>query len=374
MFVRHLRKGLDGDMRERILLALCGMSPAVITETVYSLAGVGRCPSKVVVITTTEGKRALGAELFDGGVWESLCGMLGEDIDFGLSSYHVRLIPKSDSGGDAEDILTTSDNERAADFILDILREFTENPDTELVFSMAGGRKTMSVLAALSMSLLGREQDILCHVLVNPPFDNPSLAPKFYFPGKTACVHMLPGGRKWRAKDARITLCEIPFVRLRYLFQHEFSRLPGSFNGTVSLANFRLNERLPAPELKIVPERMQIWLGNVSLPLNCQEFVMYWMLAERCRNGLPQIYGQSVLREEFTGFVGDIGASAMPEILHHKTRLLNKSDDDVRKILSSISQKIRRCLGISQGRDACMPSAGRGVYSISLPPENIVIL
>lgn len=360
-------------MKDRVLIALCGMSPAVITETVYALAEVGACPAKVIVITTTPGKEKIRTDLFESGIWLKMLKKIGTEIDFGMASYNVRLIPKSDAGGDAEDILTTSDNARAADFILDSLREFTENPDTEIIFSIAGGRKTMSVLGSMAMSLLGRENDRLCHVLVNPPFENSSLTPQFFFPEPEKVIYRLPGGAEVSGKQAKITLCDIPFTRLRYLFQNEFERLPGSFNSTVELANERISERIRAPELKIIPEKMGIFFNDKPLKFNCQEFVMYWMLAERCRNSLPYLFGQASLREEFANFAKDIKSTAMPEIIHHREKIIDKTDDDVRKIISAISRKIKQYIPVAEGKNSCLPSLSRGVYSISLPVENIII-
>jgi len=361
-------------MKEKILIALCGMSPAVITETVYALAMKNNCPSKVIVVTTTLGREKIKEDILDSGIWSKLCKTLKEKIDFGFSSYHIRLIPKPDAKGDAEDILSTLDNNCAADFILSTLREFTENPDTEIVLSIAGGRKTMSSIGALAMSLLGREEDTLCHVLVNTPFDSPSLIPKFFFPLDVPIIHRSLDDSSITSADAKITLCDIPFPRLRYLFQNEFQRLPGGFNDTVTLANQRVSGRIPSPDLRITPERMEISFDNKLIKFNCAEFLMYWMLTERARNSMPQIHGQASLLEEFISFTKDITYTRMPEIIHHKENILEKSDDDVRKLISAISAKIRKHITLNNGRDACLPSLSRGLYSVSLPPESIIII
>ena len=360
--------------REKILIALCGMSPAVLTETVYALAEDKCCPSQVIVITTTAGREKIEEELFQSGIWGKLLNNIKVNIDLGMTSYHIRLIPKSDALGDAEDILTTSDNTRTADFILGTLREFTENADTEIIFSIAGGRKTMSVLGSMAMALLGREQDRLCHVLVNYPFDNPSLKPRFYFPEKKKRVFRLSDGNEFSEENAEITLCDIPFPRLKYLFQSELNRLPGNFNDTVALANSRISNRIQPPDLKIIPERMEIFFNEKPVRFNCAEFVMYWMLADRARNNFPPLHGQASLREEFEYFAANIPNGTMPEIIHHREKLIVKSDDDMRKLISAISSKIRNCVSIEEGRDPAMPSISRGVYALGLTSDHIVIL
>jgi CRISPR-associated protein (TIGR02584 family) len=268
------------------------MSPGVVTETVYALSNRKQTPNKVVVITTTAGRKKIREDLLDAGVWNDLKKTIkAENIEFGDSHDHIRLIPTS-KAGNANDILSTDDNEKCADFILSVLREFTENPETEVLFSIAGGRKTMSVLGALAMSLLGRENDKLYHILVNQPFDSPLLEPKFYFP-KPNANHKSPDGAVHASKNAELSLCEIPFTRIRYLFQNEFARLPGDFNSTVALANERISDRITPPELKIIPERMEIFFDSKKVKFNCAEFVMYWMLAERCKATHSPVHGQT---------------------------------------------------------------------------------
>jgi CRISPR-associated protein (TIGR02584 family) len=86
-----------------------------------------------------------------------------------MATDHVRLLPTSDGSADLQDIVTSEDSLSAADFIMRSLRKITEDPTTRVIASIAGGRKTMAAILASCMVLLGRSQDRLCHVLVNPP-------------------------------------------------------------------------------------------------------------------------------------------------------------------------------------------------------------
>jgi hypothetical protein len=63
----------------------------------------------------------------------------------------------------------------------------------------------------------------------------------------------------------------------------------------------------------------------------------------------------------------------MPEIINHP-HLVKKDEDDMRKIISTISAKIRNALSVEKGRDTALPTIGRGVYAVALPPDHIVIL
>jgi CRISPR-associated protein (TIGR02584 family) len=153
---------------ETVLFAVAGMSPSVLTETVWALAHGNPpvVPDRVVVLTTCSGRACLRTELFtprpdfDGAcVWESLRAALAHRgtaaagrLRFGDTADDIRVFTMPDPARgrsvELEDIRTPAESAAAADFILEKLRSFTENQDTRIVASLAGGRKTMSVMQA----------------------------------------------------------------------------------------------------------------------------------------------------------------------------------------------------------------------------------
>ena len=56
--------------------------------------------------------------------------------------------------------------------ITNLIRAFTADPESALHVSIAGGRKTMGFFLGYALSLYGRAQDKLSHVLVSPPFES----------------------------------------------------------------------------------------------------------------------------------------------------------------------------------------------------------
>ena len=80
------------------------------------------------------------------------------------------------------DIRSQQDNQTMADSITEMIRQFTAKPDTSLHLSIAGGRKTMGFYAGYALSLYGREQDRLSHVLVDADYES---HPQFYYPTHT---------------------------------------------------------------------------------------------------------------------------------------------------------------------------------------------
>lgn len=237
---------------EIVLLAVTGMSPAVLTETVWALAceRPAIIPDRVVVLTTVAGRQAIERDLLKpaeaGGksIWQELrWALLGqkaaEDTRLILDPPRVITAPDPSAGRSdpLEDIRKPGDNFAAADFILEEVRRIVENPDTRLIASLAGGRKTMGALLYAAMTLLGRETDRLTHVLVNEPFEDGRLQPRFFFPPEAPVMHRLPGGtssesREFSSADAHIELADVPFVPLRNRFT-DVAGLPGSFHAMI---------------------------------------------------------------------------------------------------------------------------------------------
>lgn len=295
----------SGGDYETVLFAVLGMSPSVLTETIWALAcaPLPVLPDRVVVLTTTAGRNALGRQLFAQGA-DRLCGWdrlvkavekRGLSVEgrfkFGVASDHVRLFPSPSGKTDLADIATTADNAAAADFILRELRAFTEDPATAVLASIAGGRKTMGAMLMSCMSLLGRAQDRVLHVLVNAPFDGP-LEPPFLFPEK-GVVHHLPGaGRKVRSADAKVELIDVPFVRMRGWYEGAFKSTPPGYAALVA----GVQSKAPAPqncpvitfdratgELEVAggPPVMLSPTEFAAMALLCQGVVEHERLAER---------------------------------------------------------------------------------------------
>ena len=75
----------------------------------------------------------------------------------------------TDMQGEMTDIRSPEDNLSAADQVAKLIRELTNDPDRQLHVSLAGGRKTMSFYLGYALSIFGRDDDRLSHVLVDEP-------------------------------------------------------------------------------------------------------------------------------------------------------------------------------------------------------------
>ena len=226
-----------------ILLAVTGDSPAIVTETIWRLATQDDnpfVPHEVVAVTTTRGKSAIEKQLFSpapsaGGstVWHALsqalaaCGLPVE----GRLQLRIRLIeqtsPRPGPVRELEDIRDRKENEAAADSILRVAQEVCIPERNRVVASIAGGRKTVGALLYAVMSLVGKEQDRVTHVLVSPPYDR-TLEPMFYFPAQPVQELRDGHGNVHRAQDAnaKLDLADVPFVVLRRRFGDLAKREP----------------------------------------------------------------------------------------------------------------------------------------------------
>ena len=257
--------------KRTILVVGIGTSPAVLTETVWALAHQAQpvVPDEIVVITTKHGKYALRDAIMSGtpSVWESLKAALRKEkiategkLVFGDTS--IRVIP-DEQGNESDDLRTGADNLRAADFMLSNLRSNTEAPDTTVLCSIAGGRKTMSALLFSCMTLLGRDQDKVYHVLI-PPEHECGMEPQFFFPQKGVTHQLLfqgrPTGKKVSSSKIGIELFEVPFVRMRGWYQEKFKTIPPSYRTLISKV-----QSVAPPALVYSEISIDAWNGTVTV-------------------------------------------------------------------------------------------------------------
>lgn len=195
------------------LVAVTGMSPQVITETLYAMNRNGDAwPDRLTVITTARGRERIWKGLQEDGYLARLCHELGRPpLAFGHKD--ILVVPDA-AGREVEDARSSVDHEAMADFITDSIRDFTADEDVRLHASIAGGRKTMTFYLGYAMSLFGRHTDQLSHVLVSEPYEG---RPDFYFPTRESCLLAQREGDRapLDARDAEVILADIPFVRQR---------------------------------------------------------------------------------------------------------------------------------------------------------------
>lgn len=351
---------------ETVLLAVTGMSPAILTETVWALAQENppQPPDRIVVLTTSTGKEQIIQELFtpqphfnNQSGWDCLLEKLQEHghntkgrLRFDPDSDDLHVLTRWEERSRRKrlltDIRTREESEAVANNILEFVRGIVEKPDTRLIASIAGGRKTMGTLLYACVTLIGRETDRITHVLVDEPFDDPRLQPKFYFPQQPQAELTTPQERRLQAKDARIALADLPFVPVRNLFTKDLGRLPGGFLALVAQCSNEARSRTAA-ELKLVLNHARpiIEVNGTAVELSAREQLLILFLADRVDKGQPPFgsykdgigtlneYREKTRREAPDNDFSD---------WRWRPELNSKLDeDDIRRLLNTLRGKLR---------------------------------
>lgn len=212
----RLNPGAPETYPRRVLLAVSGLTPQILTETLFALAVKAKpefVPTEIHLITTLEGAERARLQLLHPETgklhaFEREYGLQG-CIEFPESNIHVI---EDATGRPIRDLRDPQDNVRAGDTISQWIVEFTHDRNSALHVSIAGGRKTMGFYAGYALSLFGRLQDRMSHVLVPDRFES---LRDFFYPTKTPTVLYDRDNKPIDSSEAVVMLADIPFVRLR---------------------------------------------------------------------------------------------------------------------------------------------------------------
>jgi CRISPR-associated protein (TIGR02584 family) len=369
-----------------ILVAVAGLTPQVVTETLYYLTQKRDPPlaiAEIYVLTTQRGRQRILTDLLtpDGGHFHALCGEY--DIDPTTITFDAdHIYAFTDVAGiPLDDIRTAADSAAVADQILALIRRLTDDLTTRLHCSLAGGRKTQSALLGFALQLYGRPQDTLLHVLVDEAFEGHA---DFFYPSRQPRLIQTRDGRQLDARTARVDVAEIPYVRLRTkLFGDQFTPATG-FDQVIAHAQHTL-DLLPNLEvLLIAPKNRRIYIGKVEIPLRPIELVFYTQLAlARVHQGkqgdgflsLDNIDGmQDELLRRYEQLYGR--DSGRVDALRRKWAT-GFPRDSVRSHFANIKRKIEAAVpDRSQASFSTVDSQGpygATRYGLRLPPEKIEI-
>ncbi|WMP16500.1 CRISPR-associated ring nuclease Csm6 [Thiothrix lacustris] len=270
----------------RILLAVAGSSPAILTETLYALAKETNppyLPTEIHIITTIKGRQSLQPLLGENNKIRALAQDYGLVLPDILES-NIHVITDS-SGKPLFDITTAAENESAADLITAKVRKLTEDNTASLYVSIAGGRKTMSYYLGYAMSVFGRVQDRMSHVLV----DDKYMSADFYYPTPQPQMFKPFSGEPFDASQVPVKLGELPFIRLRDgLTDDLLNKQDLSYSHIIEIAQRQLNPVRVEVRLATSSKgnRWELLCSNTLITgLNKAEFALYVWMLKRHKNG-----------------------------------------------------------------------------------------
>ncbi len=203
------------DFPNRILLTIAGSSPAIVTETLYALSQQDEpfIPTEIHIITTSgvvgKIKETLLGTTKKNGAIEELCHDYKLKLPY-IDQSTIHIISDK-SGNQLNDIVTEDDNEATANFIVNKVRELTGKKDSCLHVSIAGGRKTMTYYLGYAMSVFGRIQDQMSHVLV----ENDIRSHDFFYPTPETKMLKAFDETEFDASKVKVMLGYLPYIRLR---------------------------------------------------------------------------------------------------------------------------------------------------------------
>ena len=369
------------DHSRRLLVAVTGLSPQIVTETLYALAVEQQppfLPTEIHLITTEEGAQRAGLSLLHPrtGWFHRLRADYGlPPIAFGREQIHVL---QDARGRPLNDIRSPGDNTCAADAITDLMHALTRDEDSALHVSIAGGRKTMGFYLGYALSLYGRVQDRLSHVLVSAPYESHR---EFFYPTPESELIHSPGpdSRPYDTRDARVTLAEIPFVRLREGLNPALPALiegAASFSGAVAAAQ----RAIGPPELVIDLTGRHARAGGSIIALSPVPLAFLAWLARRQAQGeewlacpsedAPEPACTAAFLVEYRTIIGEMGDDE---------RTANRLRDGMTseffsQTKSKLHQRLKKELGERQARPYLIASVGgraRRRYGLDIPSHAI---
>ena len=361
----------------RILVAVCGLSPQILTETLYALAVAGQprfITTEIHLLTTGEGAHRARLMLLhaETGRFHRLCRDYALP-DIAFDEAHIHVIAGRD-GCPLDDIRSPDENESLADGITARIRAFTQDANAALHVSMAGGRKTMGYYAGYALSLFGREQDRLSHVLVTQDYEG---NPDFFYPTPRSEIIYTRDNRPLDAAHAEVTLAEIPFIRLRDGLPARLLGGQAGFAETIDLAH-RASQ---PPDLRLRPVTRELIANGIGLNLSPNLFAFYlWMVRRGVLEGQsskkPDAKNRYAYAAEFL---------ACYETVVGVWRDTEKTDEALRdgmkpgffeEKISRVNAELKDTLGERLAQPFCIVNRGRrgqADYGVSLSPDQIVI-
>jgi len=372
---------------KNILLAVCGLSPQVITETLYALYQNYKEIDAIHIITTRDGKEKIFAQLLSGneGYYHKFLNDYGIDsssIDFGPENIHTL---KDEHGNELADIITEDDNEKLLKKCLELAFLFTSDPNTSVFFSIAGGRKTMSACLMVAAQMYGRPQDRIYHVLVSPEFESNR---DFFFPPKTPKMIKLidkQGNPFYKStKYAEVTLVPIPFVSIRKQLSKDYLTQPKD-PGTLMLSLIKeketklivnmIDSKIIYKDLEtdMMPTRMALYAFFILRKKNCSKDTKHCGICHDCFLDLQGIFNEQETISELYKKI-----SKNYEIRNiSDTGILNLDTANFNSYKSRINSDIRRVFGALALKEIGISSIGKRPntrYGILLDKSKIEIV
>jgi len=368
-----------------ILLAVHGIFPSILTETIYALKKHKQVNiDEIYVITTLKGREQILSKLLDKtyGYFYKCCKELKISPSFPPENIIVPEVGEQP----LNDIKSFNDSIAAANTIFNTLKQIAANRTNEYTIhaSITGGRKTMSIYLYIAMMMYGKPNDKIYHVFVD---DIAERHDEFYFPeNKMLEVHRNNGQKIFfNANQVEIEISEIPVIVLsEVLDQNTYANTIAHILSAVSLSNVE--------KLHIDLINANIIFNEKVISLTPANLAFYATLAEYRKNSLCEqdcpgcekcfvnVY-HFLEPENFDKFLNNLEVIYGTESGHFGRMLKRKNegtffaDKDFREYVSKVNNVLKK--GIYPYKNILIASldiGGTNFYGLHFPKKDISIL
>lgn len=356
----------------RILVAVEAYSPQTITEALYALTQTSEpayIPTEIHIITTERGCDLVQQALVHNGWLLRLCQDYGLPMTCTTPVFHLITDHQNKV---LWDVRSEQDNEHTADFISHCLQQFTADPTSSLCALLSGGRRTMTYYIGYALSLFGRPQDRLKHVLVDDCY---FFLKDFYYPPPQTCWLKDRDGADFDASAVNVTLADIPFVRLRDGLPSDLLEGSSTFSATIAAAQ----RGFDLPKVHFDWKRAALTCGGIPVAMQPVQLAFYvWMLERRMRE-LPPIHWTDSetpsLATQFLGIYARLHGEngSFEQVAHALKGGMNKAWFDERK--SNTHKVLKKILGVAGAKPYLLQAHGsRPVtrFGITLPAASLM--
>jgi len=372
---------------KNVLLAVVGLTPQVITETLFALHQQNKHIEAIHIITTRQGKEMINANLLSpkDGKYHSYLkeyNINPATINFGFD--HVHTIT-DENGIEIDDIADEEENEWLLKKCLELTFRFTEDKNTAVFFSIAGGRKTMSACLMLAVQLYGRPHDRVYHVLVSPEFE--STRDFYYPPRKSVPIELKDKDGQPYVKETRyasINLVPIPFVSIRNYLSKDLLKEPKDpaslmlslvkeepYWLTVDLSSGKLKYK--NLEIDMMPARLALYAFFVMQKKNCNKSERICRDCTECYLQITEIFErQDTLTDLYRKMAGTRPLEEMS-----RSGITELSKENFSSYKSKIAEDIRKGFGLYAFSELAIESVGKKPdtrYGIPIEKEKIRVL
>jgi len=275
-------------LNKNILICGSGLTPQVVTETLYCLSVQKKVKiDELYIVTTSRGREVIIGEDEQiklpplKGELKRMCAKYKIQMPkFDYNDDHI--IVAKDQSIEMPDIRNDKQNKLFPNKLCEFINEKTKDRTDVLFCSISGGRKSMSVDMAFALSLFGREKDKLLHVLTHEKNEFKSFYPV----------------TKKEEKD--LELSEVPYVKLRSIIGKQTKSKVFSQMKYTDLVEFAQQELKLAFTDKLIIDtgKNEITLGDYEpFRLEPAQMKLYKFIVDAKMNGEEYVSVESILKK-----------------------------------------------------------------------------